>query len=206
MHSYLLVTWQLQMLVADIGHVHGMRPCIIKACYESLSSVFALACRHDAFFYFHNINAFESGDDLCIDLAAYKDNQIIVHLHRANLLFNLQPHAPAIPRRSESALLCGFAHWLVLTCLCCLPLVNCPLLIGTPLCLLVISLCLWVMSLHPMVIFLCLLMISLCLSAVGFDPGLVAFACLPFEVSASHLWSVAKSGLPLHLSCWSLCP
>lgn len=55
--------------------------------------------RHDAFFYFHNINAFESGDDLCIDLAAYEDNQIIVHLHRANLLFNLQPHAPAIPRR-----------------------------------------------------------------------------------------------------------
>ncbi len=121
----------------------------MKACCESLSSVLAFACRHDAFFYFHNINAFESGDDLCIDLAAYEDNQIIVHLHRANLLFNLQPHAPAIPRRSEPALFCGFAHWLVLTCLCCLPIVNLPLPIGSPLCLLVISLC-------PLVISLCL--------------------------------------------------
>lgn len=96
----------------------------MKACCESLTSVLGFACRHDAFFYFHNINAFESGDDLCIDLAAYEDNQIIAHLHRANLLLNLQPHAPAIPRRSESllsvALLIGLCS---LACAVCLLLI-----------------------------------------------------------------------------------
>ena len=129
--------------------------------------VLAFACRHDAFFYFHNINAFESGDDLCIDLAAYEDNQIIVHLHRANLLFNLQPHAPAIPRRSAR---------------------SCGLLIGFAVCLLFISLCI---SLCPLVISLCLLLIFLCLSAVGFGPRLVAFARLLLEASVNHLWSGA---------------
>ncbi len=167
----------------------------MQACCESFSSTLAFACRHDAFFYFHNINAFESGDDLCIDLAAYEDNQIIVHLHRANLLFNLQPHAPANPRRSESALFCGFTHsLLVLPCSCCLPVVNYPLPIGNPLCLSVISLCplvaflcLLMISLCPLVTFLCLLVISLCplvisfcLFAVGLGPRLVAFTHLPF--------------------------
>jgi len=104
----------------------------MKACCESFKSRLAFACRHDAFFYFHNMNAFEAGDDLCIDLAAYKDNQIIAHLHRANLLFNLQAHEPAIPRRSDSAVFCGLAHWLVLTCLCCLPTGNLPVHIGNP--------------------------------------------------------------------------
>ncbi len=166
------------------GHTHS-KSVYYKACWESLNIRLACACRHDAFFYFHNINAFESGDDLCIDLAAYEDNQIIVHLHRANLLFNLQPHAPAIPRRSESALFGGFAHWLVLTCLCCLPLVNCPLPIGTPLCLLVISVC-------PLVISFCLLVISICLSTVGFGHRLVAITHLPSEGFSSHLWSCAR--------------
>ena len=46
-----------------------------------------LVCRHDAFFCFHNINAFESGDDLVVDLAAYKDNQVLAQLHRSNVLF-----------------------------------------------------------------------------------------------------------------------
>lgn len=61
-----------------------------------------LVCRHDAFFFFHTINAFESGDDLCVDLAAYENTNVIVHLHRANLLFNRQEHPPVVPRRYAS--------------------------------------------------------------------------------------------------------
>ncbi len=135
----------------------------MKACCESFKSRLAFACRHDAFFYFHNINAFEAGDDLCIDLAAYKDNQIIAHLHRANLLFNLQAHEPAIPRRSDSAVFCGLAHWLVLTCLCCLPTGNLPVHIGNP------PLPLADLSLRT-VVSLWLLVISLCLFAVHHWP------------------------------------
>ena len=58
-----------------------------------------LLCRHDAFFAFHQINAVESGDDLLLDVAAYPDNQILVQLHRTNMLFGLNPMAAAIPTR-----------------------------------------------------------------------------------------------------------
>ncbi|DBA84901.1 TPA: hypothetical protein ACH3X1_005915 [Trebouxia sp. C0004] len=55
--------------------------------------------RHDAFFAFHQINAVESGDDLLLDVSAYSDNQILVQLHRTNMLFGLNPMAAAIPTR-----------------------------------------------------------------------------------------------------------
>lgn len=58
-----------------------------------------LSCRHDAFFAFHQINAVESGDDLLLDVSAYPDNQILVQLHRTNMLFGLNPMAAAIPTR-----------------------------------------------------------------------------------------------------------
>lgn len=56
-------------------------------------------CRHDAFFAFHQINAVESGDDLLLDVSAYPDNQILVQLHRTNMLFGLNPMSAAIPTR-----------------------------------------------------------------------------------------------------------
>lgn len=55
--------------------------------------------RHDAFFAFHQINAVESGDDLLLDVSAYPDNEILVQLHRTNMLFGLNPMAAAIPTR-----------------------------------------------------------------------------------------------------------
>ena len=56
--------------------------------------------RHDAFFFFHNINAFECEGDICVDLSAYENIQIIMQLHRANLLYkDLDKIQPAIPRR-----------------------------------------------------------------------------------------------------------
>ncbi len=58
-----------------------------------------LVCRHDAFFAFHQINAVESGDDLLLDVSAYPDNQILVQLHRTNMLFGLNPMSTAIPTR-----------------------------------------------------------------------------------------------------------
>lgn len=56
-------------------------------------------CRHDAFFALHQINAIESGDDLLLDVSTYADNQILVQLHRTNMLFGLNPIAAAIPTR-----------------------------------------------------------------------------------------------------------
>lgn len=55
-------------------------------------------CRHDAFFCFHNINAFEAGDDLIVDLAAYKDHQVLADLHRSNLLFGKPVAKPTATR------------------------------------------------------------------------------------------------------------
>ena len=87
---------QVESRTCQCSNVQAMHADILKVA-------FMLACRHDAFFYFHNINAYESEDDLCIDLAAYEDNQIIVHLHRANLLFKRQEHPLVAPRRSVSS-------------------------------------------------------------------------------------------------------
>ncbi|KAL3141623.1 hypothetical protein ABBQ32_004860 [Trebouxia sp. C0010 RCD-2024] len=55
--------------------------------------------RHPAFYCFHQLNAFESGDDLIVDLAAYPDHSIMVQLHRTNMLFGLNPMDAAIPTR-----------------------------------------------------------------------------------------------------------
>ena len=57
------------------------------------------ACRHPAFYCFHQLNAFELGDDLIVDLAAYPDHSIMVQLHRTNLLWGLNPIDAAIPTR-----------------------------------------------------------------------------------------------------------
>ena len=75
--------------------------------YFSGMNLAGLSCRHPAFYCFHQINAFESGDDLVIDLAAYPDHRIMVQLHRTNMLFGLDPLDAAIPTRS-----------LVLLCMC----------------------------------------------------------------------------------------
>ena len=37
--------------------------------------------KSDAFFAFHHVNAFERGDDLIVDIAAYPDNEIINHFY-----------------------------------------------------------------------------------------------------------------------------
>ena len=62
-----------------------------------------MLCRHDAFFAFHQINAVESGDNLLLDVSAYPDNEILVQLHRTNMLFGLNPMAAAIPTRYAEA-------------------------------------------------------------------------------------------------------
>lgn len=93
---------------------------MLSAVFEVLNVAVTLACRHDAFFYFHTINAFESGDNLCVDLAAYEDNQVIVHLHRANLLFKRQAHPLVAPRRSAPAsTVCWFAYVFTRSCCVC---------------------------------------------------------------------------------------
>ena len=75
------------------------------SAYQMLSSfcskqVAVVSCRHDAFFFFHNINAFESEGNICVDLSAYENIRIIVQLHRAHLLYkDLDKIQPAIPRR-----------------------------------------------------------------------------------------------------------
>lgn len=60
------------------------------------------------------MNAFESGDDLIVDLAAYPDHSIMVQLHRTNMLFGLNPIDAAIPTRSVSTV---FNQCLLLTCM-----------------------------------------------------------------------------------------
>lgn len=68
------------------------------------------SCRHPAFYCFHQLNAFESGDDLIVDLAAYPDHSIMVQLHRTNMLFGLNPMDAAIPTRCKHAM-----TWIVWT-------------------------------------------------------------------------------------------
>ena len=52
------------------------------------------------------MNAFESGDDVIVDLAAYPDHSIMVQTHRTNMLFGLNPMDAAIPTRYPSAVTC----------------------------------------------------------------------------------------------------
>lgn len=56
-------------------------------------------CRHEAFYAFHQINAYEEGDSLMCDVAMYPDHRIMVQLHRTNMLFGLDPLAAAVPHR-----------------------------------------------------------------------------------------------------------
>ena len=45
------------------------------------------------------MNAFECGDDLIVDLAAYPDNHMLAQLHRSNMLFGLDPMDASVPTR-----------------------------------------------------------------------------------------------------------
>lgn len=62
--------------------------------------------RHPAFYCFHQLNAFESGDDIVVDLAAYPDHSIMVQTHRTNMLFGLNPMDAAIPTRYQPTVMC----------------------------------------------------------------------------------------------------
>lgn len=62
--------------------------------------------RHPAFYCFHQMNAFEAGDDIIVDLAAYPDHSIMVQTHRTNMLFGLNPMDAAIPTRYQSTVTC----------------------------------------------------------------------------------------------------
>ena len=74
---------------ASVLHTLSHEVCLIVTVFY----------RHPAFYCFHQINAFESGDDLIIDLAAYPDHKIIAQLHRTNMLFGLDPMDAAVPTR-----------------------------------------------------------------------------------------------------------
>ena len=67
------------------------------------------------------MNAFESEDDLIVDLAAYPDHSIMVQLHRTNLLFGLNPMDAAIPTRSAFIVLNQYSFSiLMMHCFLCM--------------------------------------------------------------------------------------
>lgn len=80
--------------------------CCFLVLTVQLTELFTV-CRHDSFFAFHQINAFESGDDLVCDVSMYPDNKILVQLHRTNVLFGLDPMDAAIPTRYVCNLSCS---------------------------------------------------------------------------------------------------
>lgn len=62
------------------------------------------------------MNAFEAGDDIIVDLAAYPDHSIMVQTHRTNMLFGLNPMDAAIPTRYQFTVTCVVQQFFVSIC------------------------------------------------------------------------------------------